>query len=243
MFAFDAGIMGGGANPADPAAWSTATPNTPFSTTDCKALNFKPKFTARILGGKKATRRTANPKFQAILQPRNGDANLQRAAFILPKATILDQSHIKTICTRVQLAADNCPKGSIYGHAKATTPLLAGNVKGPVYLLASNNQLPDMVADLKGQVDVRLRGVISSQKGKLKTVFATAPDVPVKKFTLTMKGGNKGLLVNTRDLCKRKVFAYLKMRGHNGKKLTKKRLKLHRHCGKKKGKKGGKKKR
>ena len=146
-------------------------------------------------------RRAKNPKFRAILEARNGDANLRRTAFILPQATILDQSHIKTICTRVQLAANECPKNSIYGYAKASSPLMAGNLKGPVYLTSSSHELPDLLADLHGQVPIRLRGVISSKHGRLKTVFNETPDVAVSKFILTMKGGNKGLLVNTRNLC------------------------------------------
>ena len=77
------------------------------------------------------------PEVPAILEARNGDANLRRAAFILPRATILDQSHIKTICTRVQLAANECPKNSIYGNAKATSPLLDEQAQGP--------GLPDLV--------------------------------------------------------------------------------------------------
>lgn len=236
LFAVDAGLNGGGSNPRDPAAWSSIAKNTPFTATDCNALRFKPKFFARILGGKKQTRRTANPKFQAILNPGNGEANLRRAALILPRATILDQSHIKTVCTRVQLAANNCPKGSIYGQAKATSPLLDGNLKGPVYLLSSSNKLPDMLVDLRGQVNVRLRGVISSQKGRLKTVFQGTPDVPVDKFTLNMKGGKQGLLINTRDLCKGKAFAYLNLKAHNDKRLQKKRLPLNRPACKKGGK-------
>ena len=47
-----------------------STKNNPFTATDCNALKFKPKFSARLLGGKKATKRRAHPKLQAILQGR-----------------------------------------------------------------------------------------------------------------------------------------------------------------------------
>ena len=40
-----------------------------------------------------------------------GDANLSRAALTLPHSLFLDQSHIKTVCTRVQLAAQDLPEG------------------------------------------------------------------------------------------------------------------------------------
>jgi hypothetical protein len=233
-FGVSAAVSGGGGNPNDPAAWSTVTKNNPFTATDCNALKFKPKFSAKILGGKKATKRRQHPKLQTVLQGRSGDANAARAAFTLPKTTILDQSNIKTICTRVQLSSNSCPKKAVYGHAKATSPLIAGVLKGPVYLTSSDNKLPDLLADLKGQVNVRLRGVILSKGGKLKTVFRKVPDTPVKKFTLEMNGGKNGLLINTSSLCKKKQLAKLNLKGQNGKQLKNNKLKIKTPCGKKK---------
>lgn len=226
-FSIRSSIFGGGANPASEAAWFSVSPSRPFRATDCKALKFKPKFFPKILGGKNQTKRAKNPKFRATFEARNGDANLRRAAFILPKATILDQSHIKTICTRVQLAASECPKNAIYGHAKATSPLLDGKLKGPVYLTSSDNTLPDLLVDLHGQVPIRLRGVISSEHGRLKTVFRSVPDVAVDKFVLTMKGGNKGLLINSRDLCSRQTNGYLNLKAQNSRQLKRNNLRLN----------------
>jgi hypothetical protein len=226
-FQIAAGIFGGGGNPADPASWFEAKASSSFRASNCKALNFQPKFFARILGGENQTKRAKNPKFRAILEARNGDANVRRAAFILPRATILDQSHIKTICTRVQLAANNCPKNAIYGHAKATSPLLNGKLKGPVYLTSSNHTLPDLLVDLHGQVPIRLRGVISSEHGRLKTVFNNTPDVAVNKFILTMKGNEKGLLINSRDLCSRQTNGFLNLRAQNSRRLKRNNLRLN----------------
>jgi hypothetical protein len=226
-FSIGSGILGGGGNPADPASWFETKPSNAFRASECKALQYKPKFYARIFGGKNQMQRAAHPKFRATLDARNGDANTRRAAFILPRATILDQGHIKTICTRVQLAANNCPKASIYGNAKATSPLLDGKLKGPVYLTSSNNTLPDLLADLKGQVNIRLRGVISSSNGRLKTVFRKTPDVAVDKFVLTMKGGDKGLLVNSRNLCSRQTTGFLNLKAQNSRQLKRKNLRLN----------------
>ena len=226
-FAIASTIFGGGGNPADPASWSQTKPSSSFRASECKALKFKPQFFARIFGGVNQTKRAKNPKFRAILDARNGDANVRRAAFILPAATILDQSHIKTICTRVQLAADQCPKNAIYGNAKATSPLLDNPLKGPVYLTSSDNPLPDLLVDLRGQIDIQLRGVISSKNARLKTVFANTPDVAVNKFTLTMKGGSRGLLVNSRDLCDRQTSGFLNLLAQNSRKQRTKNLRLN----------------
>ncbi len=226
-FSVRSSIFGGGSDPANPGAWFESKQSSEFRATECKALQFKPKFFPKILGGKNATKRAANPKFQATLEARGGDANLRRAAFILPRATILDQSHIKTICTRVQLAANECPKNSIYGHAKATSPLLDGELKGPVYLTSSSNTLPDLLVNLRGQVPIQLRGVISSEHGRLKTVFNNTPDVAVSKFVLTMKGGDKGLLVNSRNLCSGQTNGFLNLKAQNSRQLKRNNLRLN----------------
>jgi hypothetical protein len=226
-FPIGSGIFGGGGNPLNPAAWSESTPSSEFRARECRKLGFRPKFYARILSGENQTRRAANPKLRAILDARKGNANVRRAAFILPRATILDQSHIRTICTRVQLAADECPKAAIYGHAQATSPLLNGKLKGPVYLTSSNNELPDLLVDLRGQVDIQLRGVIGSKNGRLKTVFRKVPDVAVDKFILTMRGGNRGLLVNSENLCDRPRSGFLNLRAQNSRRLKSKNLRLN----------------
>jgi hypothetical protein len=227
-FSVRSSIFGGGGNPADEASWFASSPASPFRATECSKLKFTPKFYARILGGKNQTQRTKNPKFRATLEATKGDANVRRAAFILPRATILDQSHIKTVCTRVQLAANECPQKSIYGNAKATSPLLAGKLKGPVYLTSSDHELPDLLVDLKGQVNIRLRGVISSEHGRLKTVFNNTPDVAVNKFTLTMKGGDRGLLINSRNLCSRQTTTgFLNLLAQNSRRMKTNNLRLN----------------
>jgi hypothetical protein len=75
-------------------------------------------------------------------------------------------------------------------------------------------------------VNIRLRGVISSEHGRLKTVFRNTPDVAVDKFTLTMKGGGKGLLVNTRNLCSRPTNGFLNLGAQNSRRVKKNNLRL-----------------
>jgi hypothetical protein len=226
-FSINADAFGGGANPADPAAWFKFSHGEPFRANDCRRLRFKPRFFARVFGQKQRLQRAANPRFRAILSARKGDANLQRAAFVLPRAIILDQGHIRTICTRVQLAASECPRAAIYGYSRATSPLLEEVLKGPVYLTSSDNELPDLLADLHGQLNVRLRGAISAVRGRLKTVFYPTPDVAVSKFILTMRGGNHGLLDNSENLCQRKRFAFLNLNAQNSRRLKTNRLRLN----------------
>jgi hypothetical protein len=60
----------------------------------------------------------------------------------------------------------------------------------------------------------------------MKTVFFPVPDVPVSKFTIEMKGGRKGLLVNSRDLCAQPNLSFLNLKAQNGKRLRVKKLPL-----------------
>lgn len=213
-------IKGGGANPADPAAFSSYAVSSYYRPAQCKRLGFKPKLFTRLFGGDNVTQRAKHPSLRAILEAREGDANVERTALVMPRALFLDQGNIRTVCTRVQLAADDCPKAAIYGRARARTPLLDGVLRGPVYLVSSDNELPDLLVDLRGQVNVRLRGVISSVRGGLKTVFRRTPDVPVSKFILRMQGGKKkGLLVNSRNLCKANLDAFLNMEAQNSRRV------------------------
>lgn len=224
-------LRGGGSNPLDPAAFSSTPVSSGFKVNGCERLGFRPKLFMRIFGG---TRRAKSPKLRAVLKAREGDANIGRAAVTLPKALILEQASLANVCTRVQFAAHDCPKDSIYGHAVAKTPLLDGPLKGPVYLRSSDNELPDMVAALNGQVDIELAGRIDSVKGRLRTTFDVVPDVPVSTFMLTVRGGKKrGLLVNSKPLCKRKYKVIARFRAHNGKKFNQ-RPKLRTPCKKKK---------
>jgi len=225
-FATSGVLAGGGADPNNPAAFSAAPVSAAFQATGCEALGFKPRLFTKLIGKRKAMRRNGHPAFRATLVARQGDANIKRAALTLPHSQFLDQNHIGTICTRVQLAASDCPARSIYGYARADSPLLDDEVAGPVYLIASDHELPDLLADLHGQVNVRLRGVISSVKERMKTVFYPVPDVPVSKFTINMKGGKKGLLVNSRNLCGHPNRSFLKFKAQNGKSLKVKKLPL-----------------
>jgi hypothetical protein len=210
-------IAGGGADPTNSASWSSFAVNVPFQGEACEGLGFKPGLKVRLFG---ATRRAKNPKLQATLTTGEGQANTKLASVGLPHSIFLDQASLGTVCTRPQFAAGQCPAKSKYGFARAWSPLLAKPVEGPVYLRSSNNTLPDMVADLKGQVSIVLDGKIDSFKGGIRTTFANIPDLPVSKFVLTLPGGKHGLLVASTNLCAKPVKGVIRLEGQNGKKVT-----------------------
>jgi hypothetical protein len=198
------------------ASGAVATPSDGFQVDGCKGLGFAPKLALKLKG---STKRLGHPALKAtVTYPKGAYANIASAAVALPSGEFLDNSHIGTVCTRVQFAAHSCPAASIYGFAKATTPLLDGQVAGPVYLRSSSNKLPDLVADLNGQIEVTLAGRIdTNKKGGIRNTFDAVPDVPVNEFTLELAGGKKGLLENSENLCKGPQRATANFTGQNGK--------------------------
>ncbi len=216
-FAVGAELWGGGADPFSSADDAPVPRSARFRAANCASLGFKPSLDLRLNGG---TRRGGHPALRATVTPRPGDANFSDAVVTLPRSAFLDQSHIRTICTRVQFAANACPAAAIYGFAKAITPILDEPIEGPVYLRSSNHKLPDLVAALKGPpsapVNAELIGRIDSHKGGIRSSFEAIPDIPVSSFVLTMRGGNKGLIVNSRNLCANKSRAIARFTGQNG---------------------------
>jgi hypothetical protein len=185
-----------------------------FQAANCSALGFKPRLALKLKGG---TKRGGHPGLTATYRPRSGDANAEGIVVRLPRSAFLDQSHIRTICTRVQFAADACPKGSRYGYIKATTPLLDEPLQGPVYLRSSNHKLPDLLFDLHGLVDIEVATRIDSIKGGVRASVDQIPDAPISKVVLRMQGAKKGLIINSRDLCASTNRANAQFTGQNGK--------------------------
>jgi hypothetical protein len=189
-----------------------------FQVGGCRGLDFAPRLALRLEG---ASRRAGNPRLIATLQARPGEANIARAQVKLPAAAFLDNSHIKTICTRIQFAADQCPKASTYGRASATTPLLDYELTGPVYLSSSSHQLPDLMVKLKGPerqpIEVDLAGRTDSVHGALRNTFEAVPDAPVSRFRLELFGGRRGLIELSRNLCAHPYRASVHLVGQNGK--------------------------
>jgi len=221
-FSVVSALNGSGQRFADAADDETATVTNHFQAFNCESLGFKPRLSFKLKGG---TRRGNYPSLRAELRPRPGDANIGSVTVTLPPSEFLEQAHIETICSRVQFARDACPAGSIYGRAQAFTPLLDQPLEGNVYLRASDHELPDLVAALRGGgkgIAIDVAGQIDSFHGGLRATYNGLPDAPVSKFVMTLRGGKKGLLVNSEDLCKATAPARARLIGKNnlGEKLS-----------------------
>lgn len=220
-------ILGSGLDFVSEADDRPVTVTSPFQAASCASLGFRPALRLRLSGN---PRRTGLPRLQAVVTARPGDANIGRAVVNLPSSELLEQRHIGTSCTRVQFDAGpgngaDCPQKSVYGHARAVTPLLEEPMEGPVYLRSNGGErkLPDLVAALHSKdIDIDLVGFIDSvhkkgsEKATIRTTFASVPDAPVTSFELDMFGGKRGLLINSTNLCKGRHRATSRFTGQNG---------------------------
>lgn len=192
--------------------------SSPFQVGGCKALPYKPKLTTRLFG---PIHRGGHPRFRAVFTAKPGEANTRRLVLALPSSEFIDQAHFRTICTRVQFAANQCPAGSVYGHVKAISPLLDYPLEGPVYLRSSNQELPDAVAALRGPPSQPLEfdavTHVDSVNGGLRFTIPTIPDAPLKKVIVTAQGARKGLFQNSTNICRGTHRASLRLDGQNGK--------------------------
>lgn len=195
---------------------ATASLSTRFQVTGCSHLAFKPKLALTLKGG---TKRASDPALSATLSMPHRGANIAWSRVTLPKSLQIDNAHINNPCTRVQFNAGACPRNSILGYAKATSPLLRQGLKGPIYFRSNggDRELPDMVADLHGPIHVILVGYIDSKDSQVRATFAQVPDAPVSHFQIHLFGSKRGLLTANRNLCALPSRALLQFNGQNGK--------------------------
>lgn len=174
-----------------------------FQVGGCRSLPYKPRISARLFG---PTHRGAHPRFRAVLRAKPGEANTAALALTLPRSEFIDQAHFRTICTRVQFAAEQCPAGSVYGRVKAKSPLVDYTLEGPVYLRSSSHKLPDAVAVLHGPpsqpIEIDAVARVDSLKGRLRSRVEVVPDAPIEKVVITLQGAAKGLFQNSTNICK-----------------------------------------
>jgi hypothetical protein len=208
----------------------------PFAAAGCAGLPFKPKLTL-ALTGRKQTTTGKHPGVKAtVTQTGIGEAGIRKAEVRLPKSLALDVDNAQALCefadgTKPDLE-NHCPKGSIVGRARATTPLLNQPLAGNVYFVKNVRTdpktgntirtLPMIIVALRGEIAINLVGESNTTKsGKLVNTFDEVPDAPVSKFNLNIQGGRNGILAVTRtrrsliNLCTGRHTAEADMDGHN----------------------------
>jgi hypothetical protein len=218
-------------------AGQTAAVKTRFQVGECASLPFKPRL-AMALTGKRQVTTGKHPGVKAqVNQTGVGEAGIQKAKVTLPQSLALDPENAQALCefadgTKPDLEK-HCPKGSIVGRARATTPLLERDLVGNVYFVKNVRKdpntgnlirtLPMIVVALRGEIAINLKGESSTTKaGRLVNTFNNVPDAPITKFNLNIAGGKNGILAVTRtrkskiNVCAGRQIAETEMDGQNG---------------------------
>jgi hypothetical protein len=206
----------------------------PFHAVNCRSLPFRPTMRVSQLGKLHQTKRARNPRLRFDLRTKPGHANIRSVQVTLPKAFAIDQRHLANICSRAELQSSRCAGRQPIGSAFVRTPLLDEPLRGPAYAVSGFGKLPRVAFVLSGQVTVIPQAESSSVRGKLRTVVPVVPDAPIGHFRLTLLGGGKGYLVNTRDLCAGRPSVGIAYEGQNGKRRTQ-RVRLKTPCRESKG--------
>ncbi len=220
------------------AAGQSAPLNARFQVGACGDLGFSPRL-GLALTGKKQVTTGRHPGIRAKLRQAAGQAGIGKAKVALPSALALDPDNAQALCefvdgTKPDLE-NHCPKGSIVGRARASTPLLERDLTGDVYFVKNVRKdkrtgneirtLPMIVVALRGEIAINLKGEASTTKnGRLVSTFANVPDAPISAFNLNIDGGSNGILAVTRtrkakiNLCARPSGhrAGVDLDGHNG---------------------------
>jgi hypothetical protein len=186
--------------------------NARFQVGACGDLGFKPSL-ALALTGKNQKTTGKHPGVRAKVRQTTGQAGIGNAKVTLPPSLALDPDNAQALCeydagTKPDLE-NHCPKGSIVGRARASTPLLERDLTGDVYFVKNVRKdkktgntirtLPMIVVALRGEIAINLKGESSTTKaGRLVNTFANVPDAPISQFNLNIKGGKSGILAVTR---------------------------------------------
>jgi hypothetical protein len=196
---------------------ATQSVSSPFAATDCGALAFKPSFKASTAA--KTTKLTGASLRVNLTQPVH-QANIASVLAQLPLQLPARLSTLQQACPEATFAQNPriCPIGSLVGGASVTTPVLAGKLSGPAYLVSHGGlAFPDLDLVLEGDgVRVVLTGDTSIKKGITRSTFASIPDVPVSSFALNLPIGPHSALAANGNLCKHKLIMPTTITAQNG---------------------------
>ena len=172
------------------ASGANASVSSPFQAANCASLPFAPRLTA--LTHARASR-AGGAYLHVKLVSGPGQADIGKVKIDLPKQLPLRLTTLRKACVAAVFAADPaaCPAGSIVGTATVVTPLLAGALRGPAYLVSHGGAaFPALVLVLQGEgVRIELEGQTDIRKGIASGAFRSLPDVPLDTLDLVFPVG------------------------------------------------------
>ena len=189
-------VIGGGANPTDPAGYDPVTVTDPFQAADCANLRFTP--TISVSTAAHASKAHGAGLFFKIAYPPNpigSQSWFNEAKFDIPKQLPARLTTLQKACLAATFQANPaaCPGPSKIGYAVVHTPILPVPLEGPVYFVSYGGaKFPDAVLLLKGDnITITLHGetFINNKTGVTSATFRSLPDVPFQSIEVTVPTG------------------------------------------------------
>ncbi|MFZ2112535.1 MAG: hypothetical protein WAU77_02250 [Solirubrobacteraceae bacterium] len=184
-----------------------ATLSNHFEVGECYGLAFKPRLTVTTSAHTSYAEGASLDILLASPDTGHGaEANLAKIKLVLPKQLPSRLTTLQSACPQKTFEANpaTCPRASVVGSASAHTPVLAGELTGPVYFVSQGSKaFPSPVVVLQGDgVILDLVGATSIEKtGFAAIAFATLPDVPVDSLELSLPQGPHSVLSANASLC------------------------------------------
>jgi hypothetical protein len=224
---FYATVIGGGADPTNPADNDPVTTNDSFQAANCQTLKFEPKFSVSTSGktskadGASLTAKLTYPNVGGHSILTGGQTNIARVKVDLPKQLPSRLTTLQKACTAAQFNTNpaGCPAASVIGTARAITPILPVALEGPAYFVSHGGEaFPDLEIVLQGYgVKIVLTGnTFISKTGITSSTFKTVPDAPVGSFELTLPEGKYSALAANGNLCTSKLAMPTEFVAQNG---------------------------
>ncbi len=203
-----------------------------FQAQGCAGLPFKPVFSASTVGkaskahGASLDTRVVFPVAPAGSSQASVDANVASVKVSLPRQLPSRNTTLQKACLAATFEANpaSCPAASDIGSVLVHTPVLAGPLAGPAYLVSyGGEKFPAMVMILQGEgVTIDLVGSILVSKGITSVTLKTVPDAPVSSFELKTPTGPYSILTafvpekDEFDLCGQSLVMPTTITAQNG---------------------------
>ena len=200
---------------------ATTTVSSPFQVSSCSALAFRPKFVAA--SSSKTSKADGASVQTTIAQPAH-EANIREVSATLPGELVTRLATLQKACSEATFAHDplDCPVDSKVGGVRVHTPVLAGTLAGPAYLVSHGGAaFPDLDLILEGDgVRVILTGHTQIKGGITTTTFASLPDVPISSVAVNLPVGPHSALASNGNLCTSPLVMPTTLLAQDGAKLS-----------------------
>jgi len=202
---------------------STQSLSSPFAVSDCGGLAFKPSVSASTTA---KSSKANGASLEVKVSQGAHQANIRQMLLTLPRQLPSRLTTLQKACPAALFEDGEppgaCPSSSRVGGVTVSTPVLAGKLTGPAYLVShGGGAFPDLDLVVRGDgVEVVLVGHTLIRSGTTTSRFESLPDVPISAVAVSLPIGAHSLLGANGVLCNEKLNAPTTIIGQSGAKIA-----------------------